>query len=98
MRPTKQRSASVPLLALSVFLLPVAHTGRTVIYAQQQPAAFTAPEPLERRADVLRPTPAEKLWEQIPWYASLAKAQEVARAEKRPLFVWTDDNDPFQRC
>jgi hypothetical protein len=98
MIPIRWRPARLAEFAFSAFLLSPVLAGPAVTNAPQQGVAFTAPEPLERRADGLRPTQAEKLWEQIPWHASLVKAQEVARAEKRPLFVWTDDNNPFQRC
>ena len=53
---------------------------------------------LEQRAAAIRPTPQELRWQQIPWLATLAAARDTARAEGRPIFVWTLDEDPFDRC
>jgi hypothetical protein len=55
-------------------------------------------EELYRRADAIRPTAAELRWQQIPWLGSLVEARAVASAEKRPVVVWTLDEDPFERC
>lgn len=47
---------------------------------------------------MIRPTAEEMRWKQIPWITSLAEAQKVAARERRPLFIWTDDDDPLDRC
>ncbi|MFN4259341.1 MAG: hypothetical protein ACK4RK_08575 [Gemmataceae bacterium] len=56
------------------------------------------PQGLEQRANAIRPSAAELRWQQVPWLASLVEAQATATREKRPLFVWTLDDDPFERC
>ena len=59
--------------------------------------AGETPSELRERAAAIRPTAEELRWQKIPWLASLVEARETARAEKRPLFVWTLDGDPFDR-
>jgi len=61
-------------------------------------ADLEAYAPLFRRADVVKPLPAELRWQQIPWVLDLAEAQRLARAERRPLFVWVSSHDPMGRC
>src|SRR5262245_46932908 len=53
---------------------------------------------LFRRADVVKPLPEELRWQQIPWVLDLGEAQRLARAERRPLFVWVSSHDPLGRC
>jgi hypothetical protein len=53
---------------------------------------------IARRAEMLRPTAQELRWQQIPWVGSLTVARDTAHAERRPIFVWTLDEDPFDRC
>jgi hypothetical protein len=53
---------------------------------------------LAQRAEAIRPTAAELRWQQIPWLGSLVEARAAARSEKRPVVVWTLDEDPFERC
>jgi hypothetical protein len=36
--------------------------------------------------------------EQIPWLGSLVEARRQAQHEKRPIVIWTLDEDPFERC
>jgi hypothetical protein len=57
-----------------------------------------AHQELAARAAAIRPTAEETRWQQIPWLGSLVEAREQARREKRPLLVWTLDEDPFERC
>jgi hypothetical protein len=62
-------------------------------------AADAPPTPtLEQRAAAIRPSAAETRWQQVPWLGSLVEARAAARAEKRPVLVWTLDEDPFERC
>jgi hypothetical protein len=42
--------------------------------------------------------PAELAYRQIPWLVDLNEAVHVARAEKRPLLLWTSGDDPLDRC
>jgi hypothetical protein len=55
-------------------------------------AQTSAPRPtlqqLEARAAGLLPTRAQLRYQEIPWVHDLAEAQKVARAERRPVFLW----------
>ena len=53
---------------------------------------------LARRAAVIKPAPAELRWQQIPWLTDLAEGQRLARAERRPIFLWVTGDDPLERC
>jgi hypothetical protein len=50
------------------------------------------------RAGVVRPTTKELAWLQIPWVLDLKAAQETAKAEGRPIFLWATGDDPLERC
>jgi len=60
------------------------------------------PRPTEqallKRAAVIKPAPQELRWQQIPWLTDLAEGQKVARAERRPIFLWVTGDDPLERC
>jgi len=43
---------------------------------------------LEARAAGLLPTKDQLRYQEIPWVHDLADAQKVARAERRPIFLW----------
>ena len=69
--------------------------------AQATPAAAQtplAPEDLAQRAAAIRPALEDLRWQQVPWLDSLTAARDAARQEKRPIFVWAPDDDPFERC
>jgi hypothetical protein len=53
---------------------------------------------LLRRAAVIKPTPAELKWQQIPWLLDLAEGQRLAQAEGRPIFLWASGDAPLERC
>jgi hypothetical protein len=55
-------------------------------------------EKLASRAATIRPTKEEMRWQQIPWLGSLVEARRQAQQEKRPIVIWTLDEDPFERC
>jgi hypothetical protein len=46
----------------------------------------------------VKPSAAEVRWRQVPWLLDLATALAQAKAEKRPLVVWTADDEPLERC
>jgi hypothetical protein len=46
----------------------------------------------------VKPSTAELRWRQVPWLLDLATALGQAKAEKRPLVVWTADDEPLERC
>jgi len=63
-----------------------------------EPNATLAAEHVARRADELRPSPAQLKWQQIPWLTDLAEGLQVAEREKRPVFLWGSDDEPLERC
>jgi hypothetical protein len=53
---------------------------------------------LEKQAAAIKPVAEELRWQQIPWLTDLAEGQRVARAERRPIFLWVTGDDPLERC
>ena len=58
---------------------------------------------LARQAEQIKPTAAELRWQQIPWEVDPHEAIDLAKKEKRPLFVWIAggrrrDGVPIERC
>jgi hypothetical protein len=45
-------------------------------------------EQLEKRAANLIPSREQLRYQEIPWVHDLAEAQDIARAERRPIFLW----------
>jgi len=54
-------------------------------------------EDLVRRAAVIKPRPDELKWQTIPWVKDLAEGQRIARAERRPIFLWAIADAPLER-
>ena len=44
---------------------------------------------------LVKPTPAEQKWEQIPWMTSLWEARQRAAAEGKPILLWEMDGHPL---
>jgi len=42
--------------------------------------------------------PREPKWQRIPWLLDLNEGIRLAKAEKRPLLLWTSGDDPLERC
>lgn len=38
---------------------------------------------------------ADELWRTIPWRISLLNAQQIAIAERKPIFIWAMDGHPL---
>jgi hypothetical protein len=53
---------------------------------------------LRTRAEQIRQSPAELRWQTIPWLTDLNEGLKQARAEQRPLLLWTTGDDPLGRC
>ena len=53
---------------------------------------------LEAQASAIKPAPRELSWLGVPWVLDLARAQKLARDEKRPIFLWVAGDDPLERC
>lgn len=61
-------------------------------------AGLARGDELVDRAAVIKPTSRELTWLKIPWVLDLKAAQETAKAESRPVFVWVTGDDPLERC
>jgi hypothetical protein len=55
-------------------------------------------ETLRARAAVVKQTPAQLRWQEIPWLTDLSEGLRLARQEKRPLLLWTTGDEPLGRC
>ena len=84
-------------LLLLVPCLAVAE-GQTDSVASRATQTAPAREELARRADIIKPSADELKWTRIPWVLDLAEGQRLARAEKRPIFLWVTGDDPLERC
>jgi hypothetical protein len=60
--------------------------------------AFQTDDDLAKKAAAVKPTGAELAWQKIPWTLDLLEAQQTARAERRPIFLWVTGDDPLERC
>ena len=60
--------------------------------------AVPASDDLVARATAIKPTARELTWLGVPWVSNLAEAQQMAREEKRPIFLWVAGDDPLERC
>jgi hypothetical protein len=72
-------------------------TGAVFLIAWLLAAVLRADE-LADRADVIKPNAKELMWLKIPWELDLMAAQETARKEERPIFLWVTGDDPLGRC
>jgi hypothetical protein len=54
--------------------------------------------PVDRVAEVVKPTAEELKWQRIPWVTDLAEGQRMAQQERRPIFLWVTGDDPLERC
>jgi hypothetical protein len=57
-----------------------------------------SPDQLTKLAAVIKPRPDETRWQQIPWVTDVNEGLRQARAEKRPLLLWTILGDPLDEC
>jgi hypothetical protein len=47
---------------------------------------------------LIKPAAKDVRWKKIPWVTDLDEAVKTAKAEKRPLLIWTAGDDPLERC
>lgn len=76
---------AVLTLALSASLAWADDLGRLSAYQQK---AYKA----------IKPTAADLKWRKIPWLTDLGQALKQAKAEKRPILMWTAGDEPLERC
>ena len=62
------------------------------------PVAGPADDELVQRAAVVKPTADELKCQQIAWVTDLTEGLKLARAERRPIFLWVTGDDPLERC
>lgn len=80
-------------LLLIPVLTPMTSLGGSTVF-QAHPTLAE----LSRRAEVIRPSAQELQWQRIPWLTDLARGQQVAREEQRPILLWVTGDDPLERC
>ena len=56
--------------------------------------AAPAPEPLDKRFELVMPSAPEEAWRAVGWRTNLMEAREVAQKQKRPLFLWIMVGNP----
>jgi len=57
------------------------------------------PPDVARAYAAIKPRPEELKFRQIPWLTDLNKGIQVAKAERRPLLIWTgQQSHPLERC
>ena len=86
------RSASSAAAILTLALT----TATSVAYAQDDLERLPASQ--QKAYKVIKPTSADLKWRQIPWLTDLAEGIKLAKAEKRPLLIWTSGDEPLERC
>ncbi len=93
LRPT------VALLTLAVASLVSPSTRADVRPVSTKEDVARLPAPAARlyaeTTQFLRPT---KWRDAIPWLLDLDEGIRLAKAEKRPLLIWTSGDDPLERC
>jgi hypothetical protein len=61
-------------------------------------AGIARGQELADRAAVIKPTAKELTWLKIPWVLDFKAAQNTAKLESRPIFLWVTGDDPLERC
>ena len=56
------------------------------------------PDGLTKLAAVIKPRPDENRWQQIPWVTDVNEGLRQAKAERRPLLLWTILGEPLDEC
>ena len=91
-----------PLLAVGVYAIGACVLTPALHVTAQGPAEakehFPTPAELGKLAAVVKPTPAELKWQQIPWITDVNEGRRLAKAEKRPLLLFTIVGDPLDEC
>lgn len=52
-------------------------------------------EAFERTFSLIKASPGEARWDEIPWTTSLWQARRRAAAEGKPLFIWAANGNPI---
>ena len=99
---TKLKAPAVMLLAAGVLAARASVLSQSVGVVARAPAEAKTDSPtaeeLAERAAAIKPVAKELRWQRIPWGLDLAEGQRLARAERRPIFLWVTGDDPLERC
>jgi hypothetical protein len=87
----------VPLVVLASFLVAPARADVRPVSAKEDVARLPAASTQLYAETTLFPQPT-KWRDAIPWVLDLEAGIRLARAEKRPLLIWTSGDDPLERC
>ena len=52
-------------------------------------------EDFSRTFALIKASPGEARWDEIPWTTSLWEARRKAAAEGKPLFIWAANGNPL---
>ena len=55
----------------------------------------TPDKEFERDFALVKSSPGEARWDEIPWTTSLWEARKKAAAEGKPLFIWAANGNPL---
>ena len=65
-----------------------------VLMSLQDPVGVK-PTSLEETLALVRTSPGEARWDEIPWTTSLWEGRKRAAAEGKPLFIWAANGNPI---
>src|SRR5262245_37641015 len=90
------------LLAAGMLAASGGRFSQSLKVAAQAPAGakkdFPPLDELAKLAAVIKPTPDENKWQQVPWISDINEALRQAKAEKRPVLLWTILGEPLDEC
>ena len=99
---TNFKGVVAPLLAVGVYAIGAGVLSPALQVTAQGPAEakkhFPSPAELGKVAAVIKPTAKENKWQQIPWITDVSEGRRLAKAEKRPLLLWTIFGEPLDEC
>src|SRR5262245_51517445 len=64
----------------------------------QAKKSLPIPDEMAKLATVIKPRPEENKWQQIPWITDFNEGVRQAKAEKRPILLWTILGEPLDEC
>ena len=85
------------LCAMIPILGTVAYLTRSAPQSPETPPSLPAltEENFARWRDFIRPKPAERRWQEIPWQSSLWEAARDAQKQDKPVLLWAMNGHPL---
>jgi hypothetical protein len=84
---------------LKLFLAATLFTFLGGASTQFQSDVSRLPSGVAAAYEAIRPSPEELKFRQIPWLIDLNKGIQLAKAEQRPILIWTgQQSHPLERC